>query len=319
MLSSRSRALILSPLIMSLLSCSDAMNPLDAITSRQAPMADSTPSEQFKAIAATTPASPGAKNQSVQQGIEAVPKTSRKIVYNSQISLIVESIDKVDALVGQLVKDSGGYISGSDLSSATNSQRTGNWTVRMPVDRFEAFVGSITRLGEVQKNHVDSQDVTQEFYDIEARITNKQQEEKRLQKHLADSTGKLEDILSVERELTRVRGEIEQAQGRLRYLANVSDLSTIAITAMEIHDYKPPVRPTFAGRIKQTFDDSVENLVEFMQGLLLMVVSIAPWTPIILLFGLPVLWLLRGIYRGRHWSLRIERVRPASVPPPEQP
>ncbi len=93
----------------------------------------------------------------------------------------------------------------------------------MPVDRFDSFVSAVSQIGEVRTNHVGSQDVTEEYYDIEARIRNKQEEEKRLLKHLADSTGKLEDILSVERELTRVRGEVEQMQGRLRFLANRAD------------------------------------------------------------------------------------------------
>ena len=110
----------------------------------------------------------------------------------------------------------------------------------MPVDRFDAFVGQVSRLGEVRTSHVGSQDVTEEFFDLEARIRNKQEEEKRLLKHLADSTGKLEDILKVESELSRVRGEVEQMQGRLRFLANRADLSTVTITATEWKDYTPP-------------------------------------------------------------------------------
>ena len=94
--------------------------------------------------------------------------------------------------------------------------------------------------------------MTEEFFDLEARIRNKQEEEKRLLKHLADSTGKLEDILKVESELTRVRGEVEQMQGRLRFLANRADLSTVTITATELKDYSPPSPVTLAAQIQTT-------------------------------------------------------------------
>ncbi len=252
-------------------------------------------------------------------GVDIPPAIARKIIYNAQIALVVEDIAKVDSQIVSLVKEAGGYISGSDISGTTNLQRTANWTVRMPVDGFVPFVDRITRLGEVQRNHVDSQDVTQEYVDVEARIGNKQKEETRLQKHLADSTGRLEDILAVERELSRVRGEIEQAQGRLRYLANLSTLSTVTITASEIHDYKPPVRPTFAGRIQQAFDRSIESLVDFVQGLILFVVTVAPWIPIVLLFTVPSLWLLRRIRRRLNGAIRLEPVRTEVVPPTQSP
>ena len=252
-------------------------------------------------------------------GVDIPAAIARKIIYNAQIALVVEDIAKLDTQIVKLVKEAGGYISGSDISGTTNLQRTASWTVRMPVDGFEPFVDRVTRLGEVQKNHVDSQDVTQEYVDVEARIGNKQKEETRLQKHLADSTGRLEDILAVERELSRVRGEIEQAQGRLRYLVNLSSLSTVTITASEIHDYKPPVRPTFAGRIQQAFDRSIESLVEFVQGLILFVVTVAPWIPIVLLFAVPTLWLLRSMRRRLNWAIRLEPIRSEYVPPPQSP
>ena len=84
-----------------------------------------------------------------------------------------------------------------------------------------------------QKNTTDSQDVTEEYYDVEARIKNKRVEEERLLKHLEQSTGKLEDILKVEKEISRVRGEIERQQGRLQYLDKLSALTTVTITLHE--------------------------------------------------------------------------------------
>ncbi len=211
--------------------------------------------------------------------------------------MVVESIENLSGKLMKLVKESGGYVSTTDQTSYTQAQRTASWTIRIPVDGFDDFLSAVGKLGEVQQNHLDSQDVTQEYFDTEARISNKQKEETRLQKHLADSTGKLEDILAVERELSRVRGEIETMQGRIRYLASLSSLSTVTITATEVQDYVPPVRPTFATQIARTFQRSSENLAEFGKSVVLMIVAIAPWLPVILLAAVPFVLLTRSLRR----------------------
>ena len=178
---------------------------------------------------------------------------------------------------------------------------------RVPVDRFDDFVRQISRLGEVRTSHLGSQDVTEEFFDLEARIRNKQEEEKRLLKHLADSTGKLEDILKIETELTRVRGEVEQMQGRLRFLANRADLSTVTITATELADYTPP-QPVDPARhqIQTTFFGSLNALIDIGQIPASVRVALVPWIPLISI-GLFVAYRIhrasvegRGETRRRH-------------------
>jgi hypothetical protein len=218
--------------------------------------------------------------------------------------MVVENISTVEAQLSRLIQAHGGYLAETNMVSYSQMRRTATWKVRVPVDHFDAFLAAVIRLGELQKNHVDSQDVTEEFFDLDARITNKQREEQRLLKHLSDSTGKLDEILAVEREISRVRGEVEQMQGRLRYLSDQTALSTVAISATELKDYTPPVIPTFGTQIGRTFRESIAVLTSFGKGIILIVVAVGPWLPLVVLAAV----LLRVIAR------RVGTSRPAGTP-----
>ena len=223
-----------------------------------------------------SPAAPSPKEKTKTTESAQTPdkplKRSRKIIYDARIDLVVDSIAATDQAISGLIKEYEGFLAESDHSSVSQNHGLASWRVRVPVAHFEAFASAVARLGEVRQNHVGSQDVTEEYVDIEARIRNKREEEKRLLKHLADSTGKLEDILAVEKELSRVRGEAEQMEGRLRFLADRADLSTVTIEASEWKDYKPPVAATFQTRVGRTFFLSVETLFEFGKALALLMV-----------------------------------------------
>src|SRR5262249_13120461 len=156
--------------------------------------------------------------------------------------------------------DLNGFVAQSEIIGSAGSPRQGHWRLRVPADQVEACVAAIAKLGIPEKNSVDSKDVTEEYYDLEARIKNKNAEEGRLQGYLDDkkATSKLEDILTIERELNRVRGEIDQAEGRMRMLSNLSTLATIEVTLREVKDYVPS--QGFAAQIGGTFSGSLDAL-----------------------------------------------------------
>jgi Domain of unknown function (DUF4349) len=236
-------------------------------------------------------------------------KAARKIIYDARIDLLVDSLNATEQAISKIIKENDGFLAESDQSSSQQNQRRATWRVRVPVANFDAFVAAVVRLGEVTQNHVGSQDVTEEYLDLDARIRNKREEEKRLLKHLADSTGKLEDILAVERELSRVRGEAEQMEGRLRYLADRAELSTVTIEANEWKDYKPPVAASFGTQISRTFFLSVERLVDFGKALTIIFVVLLPWIPLILIGLVIARLLILYAGRSRHTGAR----RPAPI------
>ncbi len=250
-------------------------------------------SDRVASSAAASADKVAGKPASVGAVVQAVSSTPRKIIYTAQIDLVVESLGSGQLKLTRLVKDNAGYIAETNIGGASGEQRSGTWKVRIPVENYEAFMAGATRLGELRTIQANSQDVTAEFYDVEARISNKQVEEKRLQELLKKATGKLSEILQVERELSRVRGEIEQLQGRIRVLANLSSLTTITLTLNEIKNYVPPVKPSFGTNIVRAFNDSLNALADFCKGLILFVVTLVPWLPLILILALALRYLAK--------------------------
>ena len=251
-------------------------------------------------VAASSPPADRAKAPAEETSKATNAATAgRKIIYNAHVDLVTEDLTSVDARLTRLIELSKGYVADSDLSGKAGATRHATWKVRIPVEAYDTFIKGVTSLGELVSLKADSQDVSEEFYDLEARQTNKKVEEARLLKHLTDSTGKLDEILAVERELSRVRGEIERMQGRLRSLANLTSLTTVTINVREIKDYKPPQAPTFVTRIGRTFSDSLDALQTLGENVVLFVAGILPWIPLIAI-GLGVFaWTLRRRKSGR--------------------
>ena len=264
-----------------------------------APMSDETASSAEVAAGAATaadaqtgPAAPGApkgKSPSLGAITQAVSTTQRKIIYTATVDLVVENLSQGQTKLVALTKANQGYIAQTNVGGASGAQRQGSWKVRVPVDKYEAFMAGAAKLGELQTINSTSQDVTAEFYDVSARIQNKQVEEARLIELLKKATGKLSEILQVEKELSRVRGEIERLQGRIRVLANLSALTTITISMREIKDYVPPAPPSFATEIARQFSGSLGLMKDAGKGLILFGAAILPWLPVLALVGFP-LW-----------------------------
>src|SRR5262249_32288738 len=120
---------------------------------------------------------------------------------------------------------------------------------------------------------------TAEFVDLEARLKNKTMQEATLRGYLTDkkAQSELKDILTVEHELARVRGEIEQMEGQRRLLNNLTSLATIGVVIQEVKNYVPPETPTFASTITKTFVESIELLVTLIKQVVIAIVAAAPW------------------------------------------
>jgi len=235
------------------------------------------------------------------------PVISRKIIYNADVRLVVRDFDAAEAELRKLVEQRGGFLSSATVDRTSGAYRTGRWVVRLPVGEYASFLSSIGTLGIPESLSERAQDVTEEFVDIQARIDNKQKLEQRIVELLKETKDGVKDVIEVERELGRVREEIERMQGRLRYLRDQTSLSTITISVTERRDYIPPQAPTFGGRISETWSNSWSALSTFGKDLLVFFVAATPWLLAVGLFiALPIFLFLRAL--NRHARKAIQAV-----------
>jgi hypothetical protein len=158
------------------------------------------------------------------------------LIRTATAAVEVSRLDPAVAAARQAAARFGGVVANAQIETGRNEVHRALLQIKVPAARFDSLLAGLNPLGRVESVAVTAEDVGQEYVDIEARLTNLRRLETRLIELLANRTGKLSDVLSVERELARVRGEIEQIEGRRRYLQRSVALSTLQLT---LHEPEP--------------------------------------------------------------------------------
>ncbi len=251
---------------------------------------------EYEAASARKESVDAAKSPLSMSAAEAAPFTTPQIIYKASLTVETRSTSAARHKVEALAKEVGGYVSDTNSWVGEAGQEYVTITIRLPVQRFEEGLGRIRQLGQVKKESIEAQDVTEEFLDLEARLKTLRIAEERLEKMLQRS-GKLADLLEIERELASRRGEIEQAEGRLRYLKNRVSYSTITVSLQEIGT--AVVAPAGPYDVMYHLRSALRLLVSSLRGILTALIYIIidgciVWLPLLIL-----LWLVVRRQRAR--------------------
>jgi hypothetical protein len=155
------------------------------------------------------------------------------VIRNGQASVEVEKLDPAIVKLRQLATQLGGYVANSSMMGGRDQVPSAMLELKIPAQRFDQAINGLSTLGKVESVNATAEDVGEEFVDVTARVNNAKRLEERLIDLLANRTGRLQDVLSVERELARVREEIERYEGRLRYLKSRVAVSTLSVSLHE--------------------------------------------------------------------------------------
>ncbi|MGH2373407.1 MAG: DUF4349 domain-containing protein [bacterium] len=166
-----------------------------------------------------------AAQSNVGQAVDAA--ALRRVIRTGQLAIEVEKFDDAARRLLEIAEGAGGFVADSSYAEDDGIPR-GTFVLRTPAGRFGEVVRKVETLGTVQRRQVSGQDVTEEFIDVEARVRNMERHETRLLAFM-DRATKIPDLMAIEQEVARVRGEIERLTGRLRYLSNRVDLATVQV------------------------------------------------------------------------------------------
>ncbi len=169
-----------------------------------------------------------------------------------QVDTLADGVERVRALAARV----GGFVANTQMQAGPNQIKSATLEIRLPSSRFDQAIDGLTPLGHVESVNVQAEDVGEEFVDVTARAANSRRLEERLIQVLETKTGKLKDVLDVERELARVREDIERMDGRLRYLRARTSVSSLSIT---VHEAYPVVGQRGSGNV---IADAFRQIVE---------------------------------------------------------
>jgi len=155
-----------------------------------------------------------------QQGTEAFVQHGPMLIYTASMNLAVFQVAEASKLVETMARESGGFLARRDDTSVQ---------IRVPASKFEDIMKRLEKLGDVLHRNVVAEDVTEQFMDAEVRLKNARAVRDRLAQLLEKATN-VEDSLAIEKELTRVGTEIETLEGKLKYLRDRAQYSTITVS-----------------------------------------------------------------------------------------
>jgi hypothetical protein len=189
----------------------------------------------------------------------------KKIIKDGRMGLKVSDLSKAKSKTDALVKAHGGYYESESLN---NSDYEASYTlkVRIPGSNFEKFIAGIeSEDGEIMYKTIDARDVTDQFIDLETRLNTKKNYLVRYNELLKKAQA-VKDILEIEEKVRGLEEEIDSTIGRLKYLSDQVDYSTLDLTITKEKEFKynPASRDSFVEKLKQSISKGWYGFVDFI-------------------------------------------------------
>jgi hypothetical protein len=205
------------------------------------------------------------------------PDQDRVVIYSAQISLETSDIQGVLDRIRSLGEGYGGYVAGTSRSTY-GAQAVAEISIRVPEEKFQIAVREIETYGKILDEHTTSEDVTQQYIDLNARLNNLQNQEQRLREILRIAQT-VDEILRVENELARVRGEIDSLQGQINYLERNAEMSLICVRLIEPAPMFMPPGMDWG----ETLETAIAGFFAVIRGLIILAFTLTP----LALIGVP--------------------------------
>ena len=221
------------------------------------------------------------------------------IVRRASLALLTKEFDAARAALENLVKAHQGYFGELNVAAPASQGRTLTATVRVPAAQLDSVLVELRKLGRVEQENQSADDVTRQYVDLVARLANARETEKRLVEILRERTGKVGDVLQVEREIARTREQIEQMDAERKTLDSQVRYASVDLRITE--EYKQSLdtpAPSLGTRVNNAAVGGLRDAADLIVGLVLWLLSTIPTLAVLgALMAWPVWRLVRWVRR----------------------
>jgi hypothetical protein len=269
-------------------------------------------SEPARSTGAGAPASqamaapvPSTLASAASQSNATLPSIARKLVRKASLELEVASAKEAVARATRIAEAEGGFVATTEQSArgtGPDERAAATLTLRVPAEHFVATLEALRKLGSGPgSERVTTEDVSEEFIDLEARIQNQRALEAQFLEILKRAS-KVEEALHVQREIATVRTEIDRMDGRRRFLERETSLATITLQLTTAQPLVNAGVGDFGRAVSQAASDCVAVAAGIVTGVIRLVGVLLPFA---LLLGLPGALALRLIWKRRRARLAL--------------
>mgnify|MGYP001462054678 FL=1 len=235
-----------------------------------------------------------ARDSSMPLTQSSISNSDKRIQRNANLNIEVKSINESIDKLNNIISSFGGEIISSNKGGFDYGQPYANIRLRVLSENLDSVLIEFKKLSsKVISENIYTNDVSEEFIDIEARLKIMKSTENRFNDLLSKSE-KIEEIIQVEKELMRIRGDIESLEGRLNYLTKTTDTSEINLNLNE----QIPITGE-SWKINEEFKEAFKNLLGFAKSLTNFAINVIVFIPVILVAGILV-FLLRKYIKNRN-------------------
>jgi hypothetical protein len=224
-------------------------------------------------------------------------QSERMIIWNANVSLTVDDTQAKIEAVQAIAQEMGGYTVGSE-AWLSDDQLYAQLTIRVPADRFEEAMSQLRDLAiKVNRESANSEDVTDQYVDLESRLRHLEAKEAQLLEFL-DGAEDTESVLAVYEQLSLTQAEIEQVKGRMKYLRTLAALATISVELYPEEMEQPVVEEGW--KPGRTLRDAARALVNTFEVLIDLIIWVIIYLlPILVIVAIPVILVVWFIRRRR--------------------
>lgn len=246
-------------------------------------------------------------------------RQNAKLILRADLTLETQDFDATSADLEKLTAEAGGYIESSSLSGDKGS-RSAYYTLRVPQEKFETFYAQLGDRAHVVYSSRSSEDITEQYTDIETRLATLQTKHERLLA-LLNQASKMEDIISLENALADCEYEIDSLTGSKRHYDDLVGFSTFSVTLDEVQTLTAtPEGSGFGAQLTQAAKTGTRGLVDSIRALILGIVMF--WPAVLLLAAgggaAVVITKKRRKKREAEWAAQAAKAAQPLVPPEEE-